>query len=196
MPAKKTATAKKSAPINKSKYNPFTKNGILFNYNSTVGGIYTGYYKGNIINTLDKKMFLTSIITPTSGSTNVKKDIKSSNLILIKKKIDINTDFIKEYKNNGYKIKVKKTNNMPAKKKATKKKAVKSECAVKLGRKGGKAALAKKAGVHSPAYKAKVKKKAAAKKTPLKKKAAPKRKAAVKKKAAPKRKAAVKKNKI
>lgn len=39
--------------------------------------------------------------------------------------------------------------------------ARKSQCAVNLGRKGGKAAVAKKAGIHSPAYK---KKRAAAKK--------------------------------
>lgn len=56
-------------------------------------------------------------------------------------------------------------------KKVAKKKTAKSKCAVALGKKGGRAAVAKKVGVHSPAYKKKVKAKAAAKK-----KAAPKKK--------------------
>lgn len=55
--------------------------------------------------------------------------------------------------------------------------AEKDKCAVALGRKGGKAAVSKKAGIHSPAYKKKHKAKA---------KPAPKKKAV--KKAAPKRK--------
>lgn len=57
------------------------------------------------------------------------------------------------------------------------KKTASTSCAAKLGRKGGKAAVAKKAGIHSPAYKAKVKAKAKAKAKPkAKAKAKPKAK--------------------
>ena len=41
-----------------------------------------------------------------------------------------------------------------------KKKTIAQKCASKLGRKGGLASVKKKAGIHSPAYKKKVKAKA------------------------------------
>lgn len=53
--------------------------------------------------------------------------------------------------------------------KATKS-AKKSKCAQELGRKGGKAAVKKKAGIHSPKYKAKLKAKSKVKKTSMPKK--------------------------
>ena len=68
---------------------------------------------------------------------------------------------------------------MATKKRTTKAKKstrAKSKCAVSLGSKGGKAAVAKKAGIHSPAYKKKRKAKAAPKKKTTAKKRTTKKK--------------------
>jgi hypothetical protein len=53
--------------------------------------------------------------------------------------------------------------------------ATKNKCAVALGKAGGKASVAQKKGIHSPAYKAKVAKKKTATKKVAKKKTATKK---------------------